>query len=157
MREVMNAFSEPDIKRIVVKSAAQIGKALDINTPIATPDGFKQMRDIEVGDKVFDERGEICNVTGVSPIQYDRECYEVTFSDGATIVADAEHLWQIGDKILTTTELEVGMSLPDVILTDALMRAIEGGVRKRNGKDNINEDNNINSASVEPRGEVHSG
>ena len=124
MREVMNAFTEPDIKRIVVKSAAQIGKALDINTPIATPDGFKLMRDIEVGDKVFDERGEICNVTGVSPIQYDRECYEVTFSDGAKIVADGEHLWQIGDKILTTTELEVGMSLPDVILTDALIRVI---------------------------------
>lgn len=112
MREVMNSFTQPDIKRIVVKSAAQIGKALDCLTPIATPDGFKLMRDIEVGDKVFDERGEICNVTGVSPIQYNRPCYEITFSDGAEIVADGEHLWQIGDKILTTRELKVGMELP---------------------------------------------
>ena len=112
MREVMNSFTQPDIKRIVVKSAAQIGKALDCLTPIATPNGFKLMRDIEVGDKVFDERGEVCNVTGVSPIQYNRPCYEITFSDGAEIVADGEHLWQIGDKILTTRELKVGMELP---------------------------------------------
>lgn len=27
MREVMNAFTQPDIKRIVVKSAAQVGKS----------------------------------------------------------------------------------------------------------------------------------
>ena len=124
MRQVMESFTEPDIKRIVVKSAAQIGKSLDCLTPIATPDGFKLMRDIEVGDKVFDERGEVCNVTGVSPIQYNRPCYEITFSDGATIVADGEHLWQIGDAILKTTELEVGMALPDVILTDALRRVM---------------------------------
>ena len=114
MREVMNSFTQPDIKRIVVKSAAQVGKAISIDEPIATPDGFKLMRDIEVGDKVFDERGEVCNVTGVSPIQYNRPCYEITFSDGATIVADGEHLWQIGDAILKTTKLKKDMKLPGV-------------------------------------------
>ncbi len=114
MQPVMDAFTEPNIKRIVVKSAAQVGKAISIDTPIATVDGFKLMRDIEVGDKVFDENGEVCNVLGVSPIRYDRDCYEITFSDGAKIVADAEHNWMADGKLLTTTQLRIGMKLPEV-------------------------------------------
>lgn len=151
MKEVVDAFTDPSIKKIVVKSAAQIGKALDINCPIATPDGFKTMGELQVGDKVFDERGEVCNVIGVSPIMYNHDCYEVTFSDGARIVADAEHNWIANGQHLKTTELKVGMTIPDIVLTDALLKVIlqqgeeneddegsscgdsdiEGGVRKR--------------------------
>ena len=113
MRDVMDAFTQNDVERIVVKSAAQVGKALDCKTPIATPDGFKRMGELAVGDKVFDERGEICNVIGVSPIMENRPCYEVTFSDGAKIVADACHKWRVQEdkrhglkeEILTTEEM----------------------------------------------------
>ena len=94
-KEVQDAFTQPDVRRIAVKSAAQVGKALDVTTPIATPDGFKLMGDLVVGDKVFDENGEVCNVIGVSPIMYDYDCYEITFSEGAKIVADAEHNWYV--------------------------------------------------------------
>lgn len=51
------------------------------------------MGDVSVGDVVFDERGECCNVLAVSEVQYDRPCYEIEFSDGETIVADESHLW----------------------------------------------------------------
>lgn len=95
MKSIMDAFTEPNISRVVVKSSAQVGKALDIECPIATPDGFKAMGDLVVGDKVFDENGEVCNVVGVSPIMYGHDCYEITFSDGAKIVADAEHNWYV--------------------------------------------------------------
>lgn len=111
-KEVQDAFTQPDVRRIAVKSAAQVGKALDVTTPIATPDGFKLMGDLIVGDKVFDENGEPCNVIGVSPIMYDHECYEITFSEGAKIVADAEHNWIADGRKVKTTELEYLMKLP---------------------------------------------
>ena len=69
------------------------GKALALDTPIPTTNGWTTMRDIEIGDQVFDENGEPCTVVYCSPIMKNRDCYEVVFSDGATIVADAEHLW----------------------------------------------------------------
>jgi replicative DNA helicase Mcm len=39
-----------------------IGKALSVDTLIPTPNGFTTMEDLEVGDMLFDERGNICNV-----------------------------------------------------------------------------------------------
>ncbi len=51
------------------------------------------MGDLKVGDVVFDENGEPCNVTLATEIQYNRECYRVRFSDGAEIFCDRDHLW----------------------------------------------------------------
>jgi phage terminase large subunit-like protein len=68
-------------------------KALAIDTPIATPDGWRTMADLHVGDHVFDERGRVVPIIAESPIVHDHECFEVVFDDGSTIVADAEHLW----------------------------------------------------------------
>lgn len=69
------------------------GKALDVETPIPTPQGFKRMGDIQVGDEVFDEQGRPTTVLGAYDVQHDRDCYDVIFSDGSSIVADADHLW----------------------------------------------------------------
>lgn len=68
-------------------------KALDLDTEIPTPDGFKRMGDIEVGDSVFGDDGKACKVVGTSEVFTDRKCYEIKFSSGETIVADADHLW----------------------------------------------------------------
>lgn len=69
------------------------GKALALDTPIPTPTGWATMGSLVVGDLVFDEKGHPCRVVGVTEVQEDRPCYAVTFSDGCTIVADAEHEW----------------------------------------------------------------
>jgi deoxycytidine triphosphate deaminase len=69
------------------------GKALSVHTPIPTPRGWREMGDLRVGQQVFDERGAPCTILRASPIMYGRECLEVEFSDGSTIVADAEHQW----------------------------------------------------------------
>jgi Flp pilus assembly CpaF family ATPase len=70
------------------------GKSLDLETPIPTPYGFVAMGDLKVGDTVFDEKGQPTTVTGAYDVQYERPCYEMRFSDGSKIVADAEHLWK---------------------------------------------------------------
>jgi ATP-dependent DNA helicase DinG len=76
------------------------GKALDIDTPIPTPSGWKRMGDLVAGDQVFDENGEVCNVVVAHEIQHERPCYEVRFDDGSAIVADAEHLWATQSRAL---------------------------------------------------------
>ena len=70
-----------------------IKKCLALDTPVPTATGWTTMGDIEVGDIVFDEQGYTCNVVNVWPVYNDHVCYEVTFSDGTKIVADADHLW----------------------------------------------------------------
>ncbi len=69
------------------------GKALATDTLIATPTGWARMADLAAGDQVFDEMGQPTIVLGVSPVTTERRCFEVAFSDGSTITADAEHLW----------------------------------------------------------------
>ena len=57
------------------------------------------MGDLMDGDVIFDETGKPCNVLYAHDVMFNRECYEVKFSDGATIVADAEHLWYTETKL----------------------------------------------------------
>ncbi len=78
---------------ILIAGATGAGKALALGTPIATPRGWTTMGEIQPGDEVFDERGHRCAVVAATPVMCGRPCYEVEFSDGTVIVADAEHLW----------------------------------------------------------------
>ncbi|NRA43492.1 MAG: phage terminase large subunit family protein [Oligoflexales bacterium] len=113
-REMLDSFNRQGNRMAVYMTSAQIGKALDINTLIATPDGWTTMGELKVGDKIFDEKGNACEVTYVSPVMLHRDCYRVTFSDDSSVVADADHLWQVGyakwgrtDKKLTLTTEEM--------------------------------------------------
>ena len=71
------------------------GKALALDTPIATPAGWTTMGQLKVGDFVFDETGSPTKVVAVSPVWKDRPVYLVKTRDGETIVADAEHEWSV--------------------------------------------------------------
>jgi hypothetical protein len=79
---------------VLVAGATGSGKALALDTPIPTPRGWTTMGEIQVGDEVFDENGHPNAVTAATPVMHGRPCYEVEFSDGTVIVADAEHLWR---------------------------------------------------------------
>lgn len=79
---------------ILIAGATGAGKALALDTPIPTPAGWSTMGELAVGDQVFDERGKPCTVIAATPVMHDRPCYEVEFSDGTVIVADAQHQWR---------------------------------------------------------------
>jgi hypothetical protein len=83
---------------ILIAGATGSGKALALDTPIPTPRGWTTMGEIQPGDEVFDESGQPCTVTAATPVMLGRPCYEVEFSDGTVIVADAEHLWLTWDR-----------------------------------------------------------
>jgi len=79
---------------MLIAGATGSGKALALDTPIPTPRGWSTMGQVQPGDEVFDENGRPCTVTAATPVMLGRPCYEVEFSDGTVIVADAEHLWK---------------------------------------------------------------
>lgn len=91
-------------KRKVYRCGRRIGKALDINTPIPTPNGFKKMKDISDLDYVFDENGKPTKVKWSGDIMYDRPCYSISFSDGSSVIADEEHEWAINKYHSGNTE-----------------------------------------------------
>ncbi len=71
------------------------GKQLALDTPIPTPEGWKTMADLEVGDRVFDEQGKPCHVVAKSPVDDTEQAYELVFRDGGRIVAGERHLWDV--------------------------------------------------------------
>jgi hypothetical protein len=79
-------------------------RPLALNTPIPTPAGWSTMGALNIGDRVFDERGIACSVVGKSPVHLHRECFEVSFDDGTSIVADAEHPWAVEARGKRTTK-----------------------------------------------------
>lgn len=74
------------------------GKALALDTKLPTPSGWTTMGDVGVGDELFDEQGAKCRVTFATPVMVAHDCFEVTFSDGQMVVADADHLWAVQGK-----------------------------------------------------------
>jgi phage terminase large subunit-like protein len=71
------------------------GKALSLDTPLPTPSGWTTMGEVEVGDELIDECGLACRVTFATGVMTDRPCYRVSFSDGSSVVADADHRWLV--------------------------------------------------------------
>jgi phage terminase large subunit GpA-like protein len=127
LREPMDVVTDPEVTRVSLMFCAQSGKALALDTPIATPGGWVAMGDLKAGDQVFGADGKPTPVVAVSPIWRDRDCYRVTFRDGTTIVADSEHEWPVdGGK----TSAELAGCCPPVMCAPAspyaaLITAIE--------------------------------
>ena len=73
-------------------------QAVSLNTLLPTPYGWIKVKDVSVGDLVFDEKGLVCSVTDLSPVFTDRECVDVLFDDGSVITADVKHLWTVEER-----------------------------------------------------------
>lgn len=74
-----------------------LGKALEINTKIYTPNGSKKIGELSVGDKVIGSDGNSYNVTGVYP-QGIKDLYRITFNDGYSILCCDEHIWTVSTR-----------------------------------------------------------
>ena len=70
------------------------GKAQPLYSKVLTPDGFKPMGDIHVGDNVIAGNGKTAKVLGVYP-QGVKSIYEITLDDGSTCRCSEDHLWSV--------------------------------------------------------------
>jgi replicative DNA helicase len=78
---------------IVIAGRPGLGKALALDTPLPTPTGWTTMGEVQVGAQLLDACGRPTAVVAATEVLTGRLCFEVTFSDGSTVVADAEHQW----------------------------------------------------------------
>jgi replicative DNA helicase len=78
---------------VIVAARPAMGKALALDTPLPTPTGWTTMGAIKVGEELYDAQGRPTRVVAATEVMHDRPCYEVEFSDGSRIVADAQHQW----------------------------------------------------------------
>ncbi|MBP1818300.1 replicative DNA helicase [Mycobacterium sp. OAE908] len=78
---------------IVIAARPGMGKALKLDTPLPTPKGWTTMGEVAVGDWLIGADGKPTRVVAATEVMTGRPCYEVEFSDGTVIVADAEHQW----------------------------------------------------------------
>jgi replicative DNA helicase len=112
---------------VVLAARPAMGKALALPTPIPTPSGWTTMADLRPGDHVLDDQGNPTLVTYASPVFRDRECFEVAFDDGSTLLADAEHQWLAYDNSAWRALRESGIQRPRVVTTAQM---IAEGVRR---------------------------
>jgi replicative DNA helicase len=78
---------------IVIAGRPGLGKALALDTPLPTPTGWTTMGTVAVGDQLLGADGRATTVVAATDVMVGRPCFEVVFSDGTTVVADAEHQW----------------------------------------------------------------
>jgi replicative DNA helicase len=94
---------------IIVAARPGVGKALALDTPLPTPAGWTTMGDVAVGDELLDADGLPTLVVAATAVMLGRPCYEIEFSDGTVIVADAQHQWPTGYGIRTSAQLRCGL------------------------------------------------
>lgn len=101
----------------LIYGGVKFGKALYDEAVLPTPNGDKKVKDVEVGDYLFDRYGNPTKVTGVFP-QGTIPAYKVIFEDGREVICNDEHIWfaktsnQNTYKQITTKELKSGMRIP---------------------------------------------
>lgn len=97
---------------VICKMPRQVGKALCIDTPILTPNGFNLLKNLKVGDVVYGPDGIQTRITFITDVMHDHDVYEVIFDNGDFVKADGDHLWTVnstnwtaGKRTLTTKDL----------------------------------------------------
>lgn len=70
------------------------GRAQPYDSQILTPDGFRALGSLEVGDLVVGSDGLPTPVIGIYP-QGRKQVYRITTQDGASTLACGEHLWTV--------------------------------------------------------------
>jgi replicative DNA helicase len=83
---------------VVIAARPAIGKALALDAPLPTPTGWTTMGEVAIGEQLLGADGRPVTVVAATEVMHGRPCYEVEFSDGEVIVADAEHQWLTWDR-----------------------------------------------------------
>ena len=83
----------------LVYADPKLGKALALDTPVATPSGWTTQGRLRPGDRVFGADGNPKLVEAVTETFLDRPCFAVRFKSGEEIVADAEHEWLVRSRV----------------------------------------------------------
>ncbi|WP_326694918.1 PhoH family protein [Streptomyces sp. NBC_01387] len=100
--DALHDMLDPDsIPRLMAAGTIEVaplaymrGRAQPTFTTVLTPDGWRPIGDLKVGDLVVGSNGEPTPVLGVYP-QGKKDIYRVTAQDGSWTLCCGEHLWTV--------------------------------------------------------------
>ncbi|MEY2228105.1 MULTISPECIES: PhoH family protein [Streptomyces] len=100
--DALHDMIDPDsIPRLMAAGTIEVaplaymrGRAQPVFTKVLTPDGWRPIGDLQVGDLVVGSNGEPTPVLGVYP-QGPKDIYRVTAQDGSWTLCCGEHLWTV--------------------------------------------------------------
>ncbi|MBO0785382.1 MAG: PhoH family protein [Actinobacteria bacterium] len=120
--DALHDMLDPDsIPRLMAAGTIEVaplaymrGRSLSAQTPVLTPDGWRPIGSLAVGDLVIGSDGEPTPVLGVYP-QGEKDLYRVTTQDGGSTLCSGDHLWAVATRddrrrgkplrVLTTREM----------------------------------------------------
>ena len=103
--DALHDMLDPDsIPRLMAAGTIEIaplaymrGRCQPVETPVLTPEGFRPIGLLAIGDLVIGSNGEPTPVLGVYP-QGEKDIYRVTTQDGASTLASDDHLWAVATR-----------------------------------------------------------
>ncbi|MEU6488590.1 PhoH family protein [Streptomyces sp. NPDC046887] len=100
--DALHDMLDPDsIPRLMAAGTIEVaplaymrGRAQPLFTPVLTPDGWRPIGELRVGDLVVGSNGEPTPVLGVYP-QGEKDIYRLSAQDGSWTLCCDEHLWTV--------------------------------------------------------------
>lgn len=83
---------ERGFNEVEILAGRRGGKALALDTPVPTPQGFTTMGALKTGDTVLGPDGHPTQVV-LAHEPFSGTAYRLTFDDGSSVVAHEDHLW----------------------------------------------------------------
>lgn len=119
-------------ENLILEAPTGSGKALAVDTPILTVDGWKTMGEVTADDRIYGTDGEPINVVEAHDAYTPETLYLLTFENDEQIVADGPHLWPVHYPVGTEqdlnevisqvkADLESAEALPETISASSLM------------------------------------
>ncbi len=131
---VSRYLSEANKHTLIVGNSGS-GKPLLGTTEVPTPKGFVPLKDLVIGDEVYDENGKPIKVVACfNPVV--TKAYKMHFRNAFPIVSGSDHLWAVieytedgnlNDRVLLTTEaIAEGIHSGSKFLIEGLTSAVKG-------------------------------
>lgn len=86
--------------------AISLEQPLALDTKVRTANGWTTVGELRVGDFVLDENGEPQEVKRETEVYEGKDCYRITWRDGQSVVASANHGWTVNIANKHTRKME---------------------------------------------------
>ena len=101
--DALQALADDELDELFLSMPPRVGKLLADDTPVLTAEGWKKHGDLQVGDTVFNEKGESVKVLAVHPKHHTE--YTVTFTDHTSVKCHGNHEWVVFDRRFMKTRV----------------------------------------------------
>lgn len=90
----LSSLADSGARYIAVAAPRESAKAQSLDSKILTPEGFKELRELVVGDFVVGGSGKPVRIIGMTPVA-EMDLYRVTFQDKSSTLCNLDHLWEV--------------------------------------------------------------